>query len=51
MKCPNCGLEMVIYQVTKNEKGEREVTYACRNQRCPAFDKRLKKATASKEQA
>ena len=38
MQCEVCGLEMVIYEVTDDGP-----VYVCRNKRCPAFDRRLKK--------
>lgn len=41
MRCPQCGLEMVIWKASVQE-GKREIIYACRNPRCPAFDARLK---------
>lgn len=37
MTCPNCGLEMIIYQT--GEDGAEG--YVCRNPRCPNYDKRL----------
>lgn len=39
MKCPSCGLEMVIWKV--DEAGEP--VYSCRNAKCQQFDQRLKK--------
>lgn len=44
MRCPVCGVEMVIWKVT-----EEGPVYVCRNQRCPQFDSRLKKAEEQKE--
>ena len=43
MQCDVCGLEMVIYEVTEDGP-----VYVCRNKRCPAFDKRLKKPEEEK---
>lgn len=43
MRCPECGLEMVIYQVNEKPEGGRETVYACRNKRCSQFDQRLKR--------
>lgn len=39
MKCPACGVEMMLFQ--KDQQGKP--VYVCRNPRCPQFDKRLKK--------
>lgn len=47
MKCRECGLELMIYQVTTNAKGEEEVEYACRNPRCGCYDKRLMRKAAA----
>lgn len=47
MKCQECGLELMIYQVTTNAKGEEEVEYACRNPRCGCYDKRLTRKAAA----
>lgn len=41
MKCQECGLELMIYQVTTNAGGEEEVEYSCRNPRCGCYDRRL----------
>lgn len=43
MKCPECGLEMMIYSATVNADGGRETDYVCRNPRCARYDRRLKK--------
>lgn len=43
MKCPACEIEMVIYAAEKKADGKTEVTYACRNPKCPHYDGRLKK--------
>lgn len=43
MKCPVCGLEMVIFGVQWDGAGKEDVLYSCRNKRCPQFDKRLEK--------
>lgn len=48
MKCQECGLEMVIYQVNKRTEGGQEIVYACRNKRCPRFDRRLKPKAVEK---
>ena len=39
MKCPDCGLEMVIWKVDEDGRA----VYSCRNARCRSFDQRLKK--------
>lgn len=41
MKCQECGLELMIYQVTTNAGGEEELEYSCRNPRCSCYDRRL----------
>lgn len=41
MRCPECGLEMLIYQVSVDASGVPEVEYVCRNPRCGRFDRRL----------
>lgn len=41
MTCPECGLEMMIYQVTTAPDGTEDVEYVCRNKRCGRFDRRL----------
>ena len=43
MKCPECGLEMMIYSATVNADGGSETDYVCRNPRCARYDRRLKK--------
>lgn len=43
MKCQECGLELMIYQVTTNADGGEEVEYACRNPRCGCYDRRLRR--------
>lgn len=46
MRCPVCGLEMLLYGKTVNEQGETmQSEYVCRNKRCVRFDIRLKKKT------
>lgn len=48
MKCPECGLEMLFYGATKNEKGEKvSQEFVCANKKCGRFDARLKKKTAT----
>ena len=41
MICPECGLEMLLYQVTTDADGEWEEEYVCRNPRCGRYDRRL----------
>lgn len=41
MKCQECGLELMIYQVGTKADGSEEVEYACRNPRCGCYDRRL----------
>ena len=41
MICPECGLEMLLYQVATDADGEREEEYVCRNPRCGRYDRRL----------
>lgn len=41
MKCQECGLELMIYQVSIKADGREEVEYACRNPRCGCYDRRL----------
>lgn len=45
MTCPECGLEMMIYQVTTAPDGTEDVEYACRNKRCGRYDRRLTRKT------
>lgn len=46
MTCPECGLEMLLYQVTEQADGTRETEYVCRNPRCGRYDRRLTRRTA-----
>lgn len=46
MTCPECGLEMMIYQVTTAPDGTEDVEYVCRNKRCGRYDRRLTRKTA-----
>ena len=46
MICPECGLEMLLYQVTEQADGTRETEYVCRNPRCGRYDRRLTRRTA-----
>ena len=46
MTCPECGLEMMIYQVTTAPDGTEEVEYVCRNKRCGRYDRRLTRKAA-----
>lgn len=46
MTCPECGLEMMIYQVVVAPDGTREVEYVCRNKRCGRYDRRLTRKAA-----
>ncbi len=41
MTCPECGLEMMIYQVVTGPDGTESVEYVCRNKRCGRYDRRL----------
>ena len=41
MTCPECGLEMMIYQVVAGPDGTESVEYVCRNKRCGRYDRRL----------
>ena len=43
MKCPECGLEMMIYSATVNADGGSEIAYVCRNPQCARYDRRLRK--------
>ena len=47
MTCPECGLEMMIYQVAVAPDGTREVEYVCRNKRCGRYDRRLTRTKAA----
>ena len=44
MTCPECGLEMMIYQVVTGPDGTESVEYVCRNKRCGHYDRRLTRA-------
>ncbi|MCQ2439431.1 MAG: hypothetical protein MJ074_06690 [Oscillospiraceae bacterium] len=44
MRCPGCGVEMMIYETRETEHG-REAVYVCRNRQCRNFDDRLVKKT------
>lgn len=43
MKCPECGLEMMIYSATVNADGGSDTAYVCRNPQCARYDRRLRK--------
>ena len=43
MKCPECGLEMMIYSATVNADGGSETAYECRNPKSARYDRRLRK--------
>ena len=43
MTCPECGLEMMIYQVVTGPDGTESVEYVCRNKRCGRYDRRMYK--------
>lgn len=43
MKCPECGLELMIYDVTRDEQGTAQINYVCRNPQCGKYDRRLTK--------
>ena len=45
MTCPECGLEMMIYQVTTAPDGNEDVEYVCLNKRCGRYDRRLTRKT------
>lgn len=48
MKCPACGLEMFLYSAKSGGEGvavTRE--YVCGNKRCPRFDERMRRKTAT----
>ena len=47
MTCPECGLEMMIFQVSAAPDGAEEVEYVCRNKRCGRYDRRLTRAKAT----
>ena len=50
MKCPACGLEMFLYSAKSGEGGERsQREYVCGNKRCPRFDERMRRKTATAE--
>lgn len=51
MICPECGLEMLLYQVTADADGEREEEYVCRNPRCGRYDRRLARKAEAEETA
>lgn len=46
MKCPVCGVEMLLYGRKTGESGTEVSTYVCRNKRCPRFDERLRRKSA-----
>ena len=43
MKCQECGLELMLYQVSLNTDGQETAEYVCRNPRCGCYDRRLKR--------
>lgn len=47
MKCPACGLEMFLYSAKSGEGGAVTREYVCGNKRCPRFDERMKRKTAT----
>ena len=47
MTCPECGLEMMIYQVTTAPDSTEDVEYVCRNKHCGRYDRRLTRAKAT----
>ena len=47
MTCPECGLEMMIFQVTAVPNGTEEGEYVCRNKRCGRYDRRLTRTKAT----
>lgn len=51
MKCPECGLEMLIYGTTVSDGGKKVTReFVCANKKCGRFDARLKKKTTIKEE-
>lgn len=46
MKCPACGLEMFLYRANAGGKSAA-AEYVCGNKRCPRFDERMKRKTAT----
>lgn len=50
MNCPECGLELMIYQVSLKQDGEKETEYVCRNPRCGRYDRRLARKTTAEAQ-
>lgn len=49
MKCPECGLEMMIYSATVNADGGSDTAYVCRNPQCARYDRRLRKLRKKKD--
>lgn len=49
MKCPECGLEMMIYSATVNADGGSETAYVCRNPQCARYDRRLRSPGAAQD--
>lgn len=43
MRCPECGVDMMIYRATVTGEGKVEREMVCRNPRCSLFDRRLSK--------
>lgn len=41
MKCPECGIEMMIYDTATDSAGTEQVNYVCRNPACGLYDRRL----------
>lgn len=50
MKCPECGLEMMIYRANVTAEGRTIAEYVCANKRCPRFDVRLKRTQEAPEE-
>lgn len=49
MKCPECGVDMMIYRASVTGDGTVEREMVCRNPRCGLFDRRLSKRPATDE--
>ena len=47
MKCPACGLEMFLYSAKSGEGVAVTREYVCGNKRCPRFDERMRRKTAT----
>lgn len=45
MKCPECGVELMIFSARVDQDGNVEKVLVCRNRRCGRFDERLRGET------